>query len=294
MSPSRASISRTRWPLPSPPMAGLQDIAPIVAKDSVTRAVRAPMRADAAAASQPAWPPPTTITSKTRCHDQSSCQLYFITILKTFHVKHFRPASWWRSPPATKRDESPYAFDEPERPGALQEAIGRAQRAGSGKRKDEPRASLLQSIGDQHGGHGEETEKVRCPCQWLAKMSAARQSAFFFRTFLKTFHVKHFGAPAHLPMQKREKISPKISSTSTTPVSLCSENIAARKSSASNSAGASGLAKTRSSADAAADRSFCGGVPARSSPHGRRSPRHRAKSSILLMSRHRYFRRFRR
>jgi hypothetical protein len=45
-------------------MAGLQDIVPMVAKDKVTSAVLAPMRADAAAASQPAWPPPTTITSK--------------------------------------------------------------------------------------------------------------------------------------------------------------------------------------------------------------------------------------
>ena len=29
ITPSRASISRTRWPLPSPPIAGLHDIAPI-------------------------------------------------------------------------------------------------------------------------------------------------------------------------------------------------------------------------------------------------------------------------
>ena len=36
----------------------------MVAKRWVTSAVRAPMRAAAAAASQPAWPPPTTITSK--------------------------------------------------------------------------------------------------------------------------------------------------------------------------------------------------------------------------------------
>ena len=62
--PSSASISRTRWPLPSPPIAGLQDIAPMVANRCVTSAVRAPMRAAAAAASQPAWPPPITMTSK--------------------------------------------------------------------------------------------------------------------------------------------------------------------------------------------------------------------------------------
>ncbi|GJE43081.1 hypothetical protein AEGHOMDF_2259 [Methylobacterium soli] len=45
-------------------MAGLQDMAPIVAALWVTSAVRAPQRAAAAAASTPAWPPPTTITSK--------------------------------------------------------------------------------------------------------------------------------------------------------------------------------------------------------------------------------------
>ena len=37
--PSSASISRTRWPLPSPPIAGLQDIAPMVANRWVTSAV---------------------------------------------------------------------------------------------------------------------------------------------------------------------------------------------------------------------------------------------------------------
>ncbi len=45
-------------------MAGLQDMAPIVARLWVTSAVRAPVRAAAAAASQPAWPPPITTTSK--------------------------------------------------------------------------------------------------------------------------------------------------------------------------------------------------------------------------------------
>ena len=79
-------------------------------------------------------------------------------------------------------------------------------------------------------------------------MFAARHSTSCFRTFLKMFHVKHFAPRPHFPIQKREKISPKISSTSTTPVSLCSENIATRTSSASNSAGASGLSKIRSSA----------------------------------------------
>src|SRR6185436_15586086 len=63
MMPSSASISRTRWPLAKPPMAGLQDISPILAGSWVTSSVVAPIRAEAAAASVPAWPPPTTTTS---------------------------------------------------------------------------------------------------------------------------------------------------------------------------------------------------------------------------------------
>ena len=63
MRPPRASISRTIWPLPTPPMAGLQDIAPSVSRFIDTSSVRAPRRAAACAASAPAWPPPTTTTS---------------------------------------------------------------------------------------------------------------------------------------------------------------------------------------------------------------------------------------
>ena len=63
ISPSSASTSRTRCPLPIPPIDGLHDISPIVSTRCVTRIVRAPARAAAAAASQPACPPPTTITS---------------------------------------------------------------------------------------------------------------------------------------------------------------------------------------------------------------------------------------
>src|SRR5580698_7130632 len=66
MAPPRASISFTRWPLPMPPMAGLQLIWPRVSMLWVSRSVRAPMRAAASAASVPAWPPPTTITSNCR------------------------------------------------------------------------------------------------------------------------------------------------------------------------------------------------------------------------------------
>ena len=63
ITPSSASISRTRWPLPRPPIAGLQDIAPSVSHAQRHQRGRAPMRAAAAAASAPAWPPPITMTS---------------------------------------------------------------------------------------------------------------------------------------------------------------------------------------------------------------------------------------
>src|SRR5438094_447993 len=63
MAPPSASISRTRCPLPMPPMAGLQLIWPTVSMLWVRSRVRAPMRAQASAASVPACPPPTTMTS---------------------------------------------------------------------------------------------------------------------------------------------------------------------------------------------------------------------------------------
>ena len=46
-----------------PPIAGLQLIWPIVSMLWLSSRVRAPLRAAASAASVPAWPPPTTITS---------------------------------------------------------------------------------------------------------------------------------------------------------------------------------------------------------------------------------------
>ena len=61
--PPRASISLTICPLAMPPMAGLQLIWAILFMSIVTRHVLAPMPAEAAAASQPACPPPITITS---------------------------------------------------------------------------------------------------------------------------------------------------------------------------------------------------------------------------------------
>src|SRR5688572_21627091 len=53
-----------RWSLPSPPIAGLHDIVPSWSRLKLTRATDAPSRAAAAAASVPAWPPPTTTISK--------------------------------------------------------------------------------------------------------------------------------------------------------------------------------------------------------------------------------------
>ena len=65
MRPPSASISRTKCPLAIPPIAGLQDICPIRSRFKVTSAVCAPSRAAADAASQPACPPPITMTSNT-------------------------------------------------------------------------------------------------------------------------------------------------------------------------------------------------------------------------------------
>ncbi|CAI5031287.1 AVN_HP_G0071390.mRNA.1.CDS.1 [Saccharomyces cerevisiae] len=62
ISPSRASISFTRMPLPTPPIEGLHEHLPISVKDGVMRVVCAPVLDDAAAASQPACPAPMTTT----------------------------------------------------------------------------------------------------------------------------------------------------------------------------------------------------------------------------------------
>src|SRR5581483_8992799 len=64
INPPRASISRTICPLASPPIAGLQDIWPILSGSMLTSATRAPRRDAAHAASAPAWPPPITMMSK--------------------------------------------------------------------------------------------------------------------------------------------------------------------------------------------------------------------------------------
>ncbi len=64
--PPSASISRTICPLAIPPTAGLQLICAIFPMSMVTSSVAAPIVAAACAASQPAWPAPTTIMSKSK------------------------------------------------------------------------------------------------------------------------------------------------------------------------------------------------------------------------------------
>ena len=63
MFPPKASISLTICPFAIPPTAGLQLIWAILFISIVIKQVLAPMFAEAAAASQPAWPPPITSTS---------------------------------------------------------------------------------------------------------------------------------------------------------------------------------------------------------------------------------------
>jgi len=79
ITPSSASTSLTRVPLPTPPIDGLHDISPIVSSFCVMRRVRAPDRAAPAAASHPAWPPPITHTSHT---DQNNARLVSASFLK--------------------------------------------------------------------------------------------------------------------------------------------------------------------------------------------------------------------
>ena len=93
ITPSSASISQTRCPLPMPPMDGLQDISPTVSRRCVSSSVRAPTRAAAAAASVPACPPPTTITSK-----YSSISASFHAAVYRIRVRDANPNSAGKAP----------------------------------------------------------------------------------------------------------------------------------------------------------------------------------------------------
>ena len=63
ISPPNASISRTTTPLAGPPTEGLHGIKATISKLIVKSNVLTPIRAAAKAASEPACPAPTTITS---------------------------------------------------------------------------------------------------------------------------------------------------------------------------------------------------------------------------------------
>ena len=63
ISPPRASISRTTIPFAGPPTEGLHGIKATISRLIVTNKVLFPIRAAARAASLPACPAPTTITS---------------------------------------------------------------------------------------------------------------------------------------------------------------------------------------------------------------------------------------
>jgi len=63
ISPPMASISRTKWPLANPPMAGIAGhLADRIGIDGQQQRLH-PILAEAKAASTPACPAPTTITS---------------------------------------------------------------------------------------------------------------------------------------------------------------------------------------------------------------------------------------
>ncbi len=60
-----------------PPIDGLHDIWPSVSMLCVSSSVLRPIRALASAASVPAWPPPTTITSKRRSNIMISLKFLY-------------------------------------------------------------------------------------------------------------------------------------------------------------------------------------------------------------------------
>src|SRR5512140_1765239 len=85
ISPPSASISRTRCPFANPPIAGLHDMRPMASALIVRRRVEHPIRAAASAASQPACPPPTTMTSYSFGYSYGEP---LIAPRSMFHVEH--------------------------------------------------------------------------------------------------------------------------------------------------------------------------------------------------------------
>ena len=87
--PPSASISRTICPFATPPIAGLQLIWAIVFMFMVNNKTLLPIFAAAFAASQPACPAPTTITSylSNMCFVSRETRLSFLYLIRLFHVK---------------------------------------------------------------------------------------------------------------------------------------------------------------------------------------------------------------
>src|SRR5512140_619549 len=85
ISPPSASISRTRCPSANTPIAGLHDMKPMASALIVRRRVEHPIRAAARAASHPACPPPTTMTSYSFGYSYGDP---LIAPCSMFHVEH--------------------------------------------------------------------------------------------------------------------------------------------------------------------------------------------------------------
>ena len=117
ISPPSASTSRTRWPLPVPPMAGLQGISASASRLSVKSSVLWPMRASASAASQPACPAPTTTASKV---SKSRPPQFFLSMPRRSGPISFQPTRaagniWALAAPAALASESACSSGQPRR-----------------------------------------------------------------------------------------------------------------------------------------------------------------------------------
>src|SRR6478609_5097036 len=60
--------------------------------------------------------------------------------------------------PSPQRHNGPDRFDQTKRPGALQKAVSRTERAGHGEQQNEPMAAIFQGVTDQHRRDGEQAE----------------------------------------------------------------------------------------------------------------------------------------
>src|SRR5579859_2461250 len=83
--------------------------------------------------------------------------------------------------PPFERDHAPDPLDQPEGPGALQEAVGRAQPAAEGETQHPPGRPRLEGVADQHGGDGEQAEQgkgVQDWLRWLIRVSVRKRGYY--------------------------------------------------------------------------------------------------------------------